>query len=76
MKSDRWRQANQFRQKMFEGNWKPEPSPHERDLKKKREELARVLQRLQDPDERPGIARELRKHIAMLEREIAELEQA
>jgi len=41
-----WRQANQFWHKMLEGNWKPEPSPHERDLKKKREELARVLERL------------------------------
>jgi hypothetical protein len=76
VKSDGWRQANQFRHKMFEGNRKPEPSPHERDLKKKREELARVLERLQDSDVRAGIARELRRHIAILEKEIAELEQA
>jgi hypothetical protein len=31
---------------MFEGNKKPEPNPHERDLKKKREELVPVLERL------------------------------
>ena len=45
-------------------------------LAKKREELARVQERLQDPDLRPGMAGELRKHIAILEREIAELVQA
>ena len=33
-------------------------------LAKKRAELARVLERLADPDLRPGIARELRKHVA------------
>ena len=32
--------------------------------------------RLQDPDVRPGMAKELRKHVAILEREIAELEQS
>ena len=42
-------------------------------LIKKLEELARVLERLQDPELRPGIARELRRHVAILEREIAEL---
>ena len=42
---------------------------------RKREELARVLERLQSPGLRQGIARELRKHVAILEREIAELEQ-
>jgi hypothetical protein len=29
VKTDGWRQANQFRHKMFEGNKKPEPNPHE-----------------------------------------------
>jgi hypothetical protein len=43
-------------------------------LAKKREELARVLERLRSPGLRPGIASELRKHVAILEREIAELE--
>jgi hypothetical protein len=42
---------------------------------RKREELARVLERLRSPGLRQGIARELRKHVAILEREIAELEQ-
>jgi hypothetical protein len=45
-------------------------------LAKKREELARVLEHLRSPVLSLGIARELRKHIAILEREIAELEQA
>jgi hypothetical protein len=34
-----------------------------------------VLERLQSPGLSPGVARELRKPIAILEREIAELEQ-
>jgi hypothetical protein len=38
--------------------------------------LARVQERLQAPDVQPGIARALRKHVVILEREIAELEQA
>ena len=46
----------------------------ERALIRKRQGLARVQERLQDPDLRPGIARELRKHVAVLEAEIAELE--
>jgi hypothetical protein len=72
VKTDRWRLANQFRHKMLEGNKKPEPSPHERDLKKKAPgTVARVLERLQDPDLGPGIARELRRHLAILERQIA-----
>jgi exonuclease VII small subunit len=45
-------------------------------LAKKRQELARVLEWLGSPGLMPGIARELRKHVAILEREIAELEQA
>jgi hypothetical protein len=45
-------------------------------LKKKHEELARVLESLRSPDLRPGIARELRKHVTILERKIAELEQS
>jgi hypothetical protein len=34
-----------------------------------------VLERLRSPELRPDIARELRKHVAILEREIADLEQ-
>jgi hypothetical protein len=41
---------------------------------KKREQLARVLERLRSPQLSPGIARELIKQQATLEREIAELE--
>ena len=35
----------------------------------------RALERLRSPELRPAIARELRKHVAILEREIAELDQ-
>jgi hypothetical protein len=41
---------------------------------RKREELDRVRERLRDADLRQGIARELHKHVAILEKEIAELE--
>jgi hypothetical protein len=62
---------------MFEGNKKkPALTKEQKTPIKKREELARVRERLQDPDLRPGMARKLRKHVAILEREIAELEQA
>jgi hypothetical protein len=44
VKCDGWREANQFRHKLFEGLRKQEPDPRERDLKKKREELRRVLE--------------------------------
>jgi hypothetical protein len=43
-------------------------------LKKKREELARVMERLASPQLSHGMARELRKHVAILEREVSELE--
>jgi hypothetical protein len=56
--------AERFR--MFQGQSKPPPSERERALKKKREELSRVRERVQA----------LRKHQAILEQEIAELEQA
>jgi hypothetical protein len=44
-------------------------------LARKRLELARVIERLRAPGLRQGIARELRSHVAILEREIVELEQ-
>ena len=72
-KCDGWREANQFRHKLFEGPRKQEPDPRVRELKKKREELARVVARLQDRDVSPGIVKELRKHVAILEAEITEL---
>ena len=56
---------------LFEGPRKPELTEAQKTLAKKREELARVQERLQAPDLRPGIARELRKHLTILEREIA-----
>jgi hypothetical protein len=53
-----------------------EESPRDGELKKKREELARVQERFQAPDARARLARELRMHVDILVREIAELEQA
>jgi hypothetical protein len=43
-------------------------------LKRKREELARVLERLRSPGLTSGLARELLKHVGIPKREIAELE--
>ena len=43
-------------------------------LARKRQQLARVLEHLRSPGLSSGIARELRKQQAILEREIAELE--
>jgi hypothetical protein len=49
---------------LFEAPRKPELTEAQKTLAKKREELARVLERLQSPGLRQGIARELRKHVA------------
>jgi hypothetical protein len=43
-------------------------------LARKRRELGRVIERLRSPGLSPGMARELSKNIASLERDIAELE--
>jgi ATP-dependent DNA ligase len=71
-----WKRINAGRHKIFERPRKPELTEAQKTLAKKHEELARVLERLQAPDVRPGIAKELRRHVTILEREIAELEQA
>jgi hypothetical protein len=72
-KCPNWKRINANRGKLFVRPKKPAMTEEERTLIRKRD--ARVQERLQDPDLRPGIARELRKHIEILEREIAELEQ-
>lgn len=71
-----WRRVNAERWRIFEGPRKPELTEAQKTLAKKREELARVLEHLQSPGQTPGIGRELRRHVASLERKIAELEQA
>jgi hypothetical protein len=53
--------------------WEKSSQP---ELKKKVKELARVQERLQLQDLDPGIARELRRHVTILEREIGELVRA
>jgi ATP dependent DNA ligase domain len=73
-----WKRINAERHRLFEGPRRPartELAEAQKALAKKREELARVLERLRSPELRPDIARELRKHVAILEREIADLEQ-
>src|SRR5262249_13016018 len=72
-KTEGWREANQFRHKLFEGHRREEPDPSERDLKKKKAELARVLECLEQPAS-PRMTRELKKQAAILEAQIAELE--
>jgi hypothetical protein len=64
---------NSERCRLFEGPRKPELTEARKTLAKKREGLARVLERLRSPQLIPGMARELRKHVAILAREIAEL---
>jgi hypothetical protein len=74
----RWKRIKAERHRQFEGPRRPartELTEAQKALAKKREELARVLERLRSPELRPGIARELRKQVAILEREIADLEQ-
>ena len=74
-KCEAWARDNTERFRMFEGGKKkPGLTEEQKVLVRKRQELARVLERLKDPDVRPGIARELRKHVELLEAEIADLE--
>jgi hypothetical protein len=67
-----WKRTNADRHRLFEIDKRTEIT--ERELRKKREELRRVRERLQDPHLGPGITRELRKHVEILERELGELE--
>ena len=74
-KCNSWRKVNQFRHKLFEGRKKPRQlTERDRALVRKREELARIRERLRDADLSQSLARELTKQQALLEREIAELE--
>jgi hypothetical protein len=73
-KCSNWKRENE-RHRLFENNKKSEPRERELELQKKKAELARVLERLGAADVRPGLAKELRGHVATLEREIAEMEQ-
>ena len=69
-----WKRINAERGKLFEAPRKPEPTEAQTMLTRKRAELAKVLERLGSPPLSQGMARELRKQVAVLEREIAELE--
>jgi hypothetical protein len=52
-KCEGWMRDNTERFRMFEGKKKPEQE--QKVLIRKRQELARVQERLRDPDARPGI---------------------
>ena len=67
-----WKRINAERF-VFQGPRKPELTEAQKTLAKKRQEPARVIERLRSPPLSHGIARELRKQQAILEREIAEL---
>ena len=74
-KCPQWRRDNANRHKLFEKPpHKPELTEVQKTLVRKRQQLARVIERLQSPPLSHGMARELRKQQASLEREIAELE--
>ena len=70
-----WKRINSERYRLFEGPHKSELTESQKTLAKKRQELARVLERLGSPGLTSGIARELLKNATNLERQIAELEQ-
>jgi hypothetical protein len=72
-KCPNWKRINAERHKLFEGPRKPEQTEAQKTLAKKRQELARVLERLRAPGLSAGMARELRKQQAILKREIVEL---
>jgi hypothetical protein len=75
-KCPEWKRINAERHRLFERPRKPGQTGRQRALVKKREKLARVLERLRASGLSASIARELRKQRAILEREVAELEQA
>ena len=70
-----WKRINSERWRIFEGPTKPELTEIQKTLARRRAELARVIERLRSPPLSHGIARELRKQVAILKREIPELEQ-
>ena len=67
-----WGRINAERHKLFEAPRKPELTDAQKARAKKREEHARVLERLRAPGLSVGMTHELRRHQAILEREIAE----
>jgi hypothetical protein len=67
-----WKRDNAQRWRIFN---QPEQTERQRALVRKREGLTRVVEHLRTPGLRPGMVRELRAHMAILKREIAELQQ-
>jgi hypothetical protein len=68
------KRINAGRHKLFEKPREPELTEAQQMLAKKRAELGRVVERLRSPPLSQGMVRELKKQVAILEREIAELE--
>ena len=70
--SSTWMVSRAWR--IFQGPSTPELTEDQKALARKRQQLSRVIERLQSPPLTQGMARELRKQQAILEREIAELQ--
>jgi len=68
-----WKRINAERWRIFEGPTKPELTEAQKTLTKKREQLARVRERLATPGLRPGLTAAFRAQEQALLQEIAEL---
>jgi bifunctional non-homologous end joining protein LigD len=75
LKCEGWRRRNQYRYRVFE---KPQSAPatteREKTLRRRKTELARVQERLADPELRPGLKAAHKAQERLLLQEIAELE--
>jgi ATP dependent DNA ligase domain len=69
-----WKAENEYRHLLFEGPKKRVLSERQRELTKTRQELRCVLERMQRPALSKGMALELEKYQALLQREIAKVE--
>jgi len=76
IKCDGWRRRNQYRYKLFEKPAKPPvPTERERILQSRRDELARLQERMAEPERlRPSLAAAFKAQEGTLILEIAELE--
>ena len=69
-----WKRINAERWRIFESPSNPALTEAQKTIARKRQQLAKVVERLGMPQLTHGIARELRKQQSILEGEIAELE--
>lgn len=74
VKCPNWKRDHGRRWRAFNGHRVPELTDNQKSIIRKRQMLERLLEQLREPDLSAGYARELRKQVLTLEREIAELE--